>query len=93
VAFPLPNGSITVFLRPSIGPDGALVLTSPIAAHGADGAYLIVRNDTQAWVRRAPLAEQFRVYVDDEGTLRTDHALSLWTIPVLRLHYRLTPSS
>jgi hypothetical protein len=93
VAFPLPNGSITVFLRPSVGPDGALVLTSPIAAHGADGAYLIVRNDTQAWVRRAPLAEQFRVYVDDEGTLRTDHALSLWTIPILRLHYRLTPSS
>lgn len=40
-----------------------------------------------------PLAEQFRVYVDDEGTLRTDHALSLWSIPVLQLHYRLTPNS
>ncbi|MDQ1435334.1 MAG: hypothetical protein QOF59_2150 [Actinomycetota bacterium] len=46
-----------------------------------------------AAVRRVPLAERFRVYVDDEGTLRTDHALNLWSIPTLRLHYRLEPKS
>jgi hypothetical protein len=61
-----------------------------IPRFGDDGAYLIARGrgDSVA-VRRVPLAEQFRVYVDDEGTLRTDHSLSLWTIPTLRFHYRL----
>jgi hypothetical protein len=91
VAFPLPNGNVTVFLRPSIEPDGALVLTSPIAEHGDDGAYLLVRHGQRAWARRVPLAERFRVYVDEEGTLRTDHALNLWSVPVLCFHYRLTP--
>jgi hypothetical protein len=90
VVFPLPNGSVAVFLRPSVEPGGALRLTSPIGQFGDDGAYLIVRAEGHsAFVRRVPLAEQFRVYVDDEGTLRTDHALNLWSIPVIRLHYRL----
>ena len=31
------------------------------------------------------------MYVDDEGVLRTDHALRLWSALVMRLHYRLEP--
>lgn len=93
VVFPLPNGSISVFLRPEVGPDGSLVLVSPLGGFGDDGAYLVVaRPDGRSgWVRRVPLAERFRVWVDDEGVLRTDHALDLWRIPVIRLHYRLEP--
>ena len=99
VAFPLPNGSLTVFLRPAIDDHGALVLLSPLSTFGDDGAYLIVASGDRrtAWVRQVPLAERFRVFLDEEGILRTDHALNLWTIPVIRLHYRLqhlgTPSS
>jgi hypothetical protein len=91
VAFPLPNGSITVFLRPDVRADGALLLTSPIGGFGDDGAYLIVAapDGNSASVRRVGLAESFVVWVDDEGTLRTDHSLSLWHVPVLRFHYRL----
>jgi hypothetical protein len=91
VAFPLPNGSVTVFLRPEVRPDGALLLTSPLGRFGDDGAYLIVvRADGHSgWVRRVPLAETFVVWADEEGTLRTDHSLSLWQVAVLRLHYRL----
>jgi hypothetical protein len=92
VAFPLPNGRVTVYLRPDVR-GGELRLTSPIGAFGGDGAYLILSDaDGEAgWVRRVPLAEQFRIYVDAEGVLRTDHALDLWNIPVIRLHYRLEP--
>jgi hypothetical protein len=96
VVFPLPNGSVTVFLRPSRGRDGALVLTSPVGRFGDDGAYLVVSDsENSAAVRRVPLAEQFRVYVDDEGTVRADHALNIWSVPTLRFHYRLErkPSS
>lgn len=91
VMFPLPNGSITVFLRPEVRADGALVLTSPLGGFGDNGAYLIVsRTDGHsAWVRRAPLAEQFVLWVDDERVLRADHALNLGRIHVLRFHYRL----
>jgi hypothetical protein len=32
--------------------------------------------------------EQFRVFVDGEGVLRTDHRIDLWRLPVFRLHYR-----
>jgi hypothetical protein len=90
VMFPLPTGSVTIFLRPSVDATGALILTSPISHFGDDGAYLIVGTGAgKATVRRVPLNERFRVYVDDEGTLRTDHSLNLWNIPALRFHYRL----
>lgn len=41
------------------------------------------------WCARVPLHETFRVYVDEEGVLRTDHALALWGMRALRLHYKL----
>jgi len=91
VVFPLPNGSVTVFLRPENGDAGSVRLVSPMGRFGENGAYLIVAGDDgkTAWVRRVPVAEQFTVYVDEEGVLRTDHELNLWTIPVIRLHYRM----
>ena len=92
VVFPLPNGNVTVFLRPEVRPDGALVLASPIGPFGTEGAYLVVVGSDResGWVRRVPLAEEFVVSVDDEGTLRTDHTVSFWRVPVFRLHYRMT---
>ncbi|MDQ6784691.1 MAG: hypothetical protein M3063_14895 [Actinomycetota bacterium] len=91
VMFPLPNGSIAVFLRTEVRDDGALVLTSPLGTFGDNGAYLIVarKGGDSAWVRRIPLAEHFVVWVDDERILRADHALNLGRVPVLRFHYRL----
>lgn len=91
VVFPLPNGSISVFLNPTVRADGGLRLTSPLGSFGEDGAYLLVAapDSRYAWVRRAPLAERFDVYVDEEGILRADHAVDLWALPVIRLHYRL----
>src|SRR5258708_30704470 len=84
-----------VFLRPEVGPDGTLILSSPLGSFGDDGAYLVVaRPDGRSgWVRRVPLPERFIIWVDDDGVLRTDHALGLWHVPVNRLHYRLDPTA
>ena len=90
VAFPLPSGNVQVFLRPEVGPGGALELRSPPGPFGADGAYVVVERGGRAHAARAPVHERFRVYVDAEGTLRTDHLLSLWSATVVRLHYKLT---
>lgn len=92
VVFPLPNGSLQVFLRPDLAPGGALRLTSGPGRFGDDGAYLVVargRGDSPV-ARRIPIAETFEVYVDDDGVLRADHHLRMWRASVLRLHYRLT---
>lgn len=37
------------------------------------------------------MPETFDLYVDDEGVLRTDHTIRLWSLPVIDLHYRLDP--
>ncbi|GAA4623278.1 hypothetical protein GCM10023196_018840 [Actinoallomurus vinaceus] len=89
--FPLPNGRLVVFLRPEVTPDGGLTLTSPAGRWGDDGAYLVLDrgDDSPIRARRIPVHEKFHIFVDTEGVLRTDHTLSLWSLPALRLHYRL----
>jgi hypothetical protein len=93
VAFPLQAGNVQVFLRPKVLPGGALELSSPTGAFGRDGAYVVVEDGGRTHAARAPIHELFRVYVDSEGTLRTDHTLRLWSATVVRLHYKLTPAA
>ncbi|WP_265443211.1 hypothetical protein [Flexivirga meconopsidis] len=90
VAFPLEEGNVQVFLRPTVEAGGALRLTSPVGRFGTDGAYVVVRIGGRNHAARAPIHETFRVYVDDEGTLRTDHDLRFRSVPAVRLHYKLT---
>lgn len=89
VAFPLEAGNIQVFLRPTVLPNGALRLDSPEGTFGENGAYVLVNVRGRTHAARAPIHETFTVYVDDEGVLRTDHILRLWSAPVARLHYKL----
>ncbi|WP_330474698.1 hypothetical protein [Terrabacter sp. C0L_2] len=90
VTFPLEAGNVQVFLRPTVLPDGSLQLDSPPGAFGSDGAYVVVRGSGRDHASRAPIHERFRVYVDDEGVLRTDHDLRMWSATAVRLHYKLT---
>jgi hypothetical protein len=93
VVFPLPNGSLTVLLRPHATPDGGMVLRSGPGRFGDDGAYLLVRPDASptGWARRVPLHERFALSARDDGSVRCDHRLDLGPCEVLRLHYRLRP--
>lgn len=94
VVFPLPNGSVTVFLRPENSGNGGLRLVSDGSSWGEAGAYLIVRgHDDVLWSRRVPLPERFEVFVDDEGVLRADHHLQFRRWPVIHLHYRMEHES
>ena len=91
VAFPLPNGSLTVFLRPEATPDGGLVLRSGPGRFGDDGAYLVVRPGAagHGWARRVPLHERFVLSGGPDGLVRCDHRLDLGPFELLRLRYRL----
>jgi hypothetical protein len=92
VMFPVPRGCSTVFLIPSAMPDGSFRLTSSGRQFGDPGFYRLVELDEERWTVRhlRTLKEFFHVYVDDAGTLRTDHEVRFLGCRVLRLHYRLT---
>lgn len=93
VVFPMPSGNATVILSPSVGPGGELELSSDGSRFGDAGFYRIVQigeGRLRVW-RIASLREHFRVYVDDGGTLRCDHAVRFLGFPVLHLHYRIEP--
>ena len=91
VAFPLEQGNVQVFLRPEVDVDGSLWLRSSGGGFGRDGAYVVVLDEGSTYAASVPIHETFHVYVDDEGVLRTDHELRLWSAVVVRLHYKLEP--
>ncbi len=91
VSFPLEQGNVQVYLRPTNGPDGSMTLSSPPGGFGDDGAYVTVVDGGRTYAARVPVHEEFHLYVDDEGVARTDHVLKIWGATAVRLHYRLVP--
>jgi hypothetical protein len=93
--FPIPRGNATVLLRPEAGPDGSLRLISSGRRFGDPGFYRITAAGAgriRVWYVRA-LTEIFHVYPDTDGSVRTDHHLRWWGLPVLRLHYHIMSST
>ena len=93
VVFPMPNGNATVILRPTVGEGKSFVMSSEGKSFGDAGFYRvqqIVPGKLRVWRIRS-LKEHFRVYVDDDGTLRCDHGISFLGLRVLHLHYRIEP--
>ena len=91
VAFPLPNGSANVIMRPESAPDGSFTVRSSGKTFGDPGFYFFVEADRdRGWARYLKaLEEDIRVYVDPGGQLRADHSLRIWGATFLRLHYRM----
>src|SRR5712671_2929510 len=93
VTFPC-NGSANVYLSPVAHPDGSFGLDSSGSAWGRSGFYRIVRSGADH--RRVryvkTLHELFRVYVDNEGVLRTEHTISFLGLSIIRLHYKMSPA-
>lgn len=91
VTFPC-YGSSSVYLRPEAHADGSFGLRSNGAAFGRAGFYRVLESGKDAWRVRnfKTLHEIFRVYVDDEGVLRTDHTIAFLGMTILRLHYKMT---
>lgn len=91
VTFPC-RGSANVYLRPVSYPDGSFGLVSTGRAFGRSGFYRLVEAGKDAWRVRnfKTLHETFRVYVDEEDVLRTDHTITFVGLTILRLHYKMT---
>lgn len=91
VAFPLPNGSATVLLRPIAHDDGSLELVSHGKHFGDCGFYFTLRGGNgkghARYVRSA--TERIRVYVDERNTLRAEHTFKWFGASVFELRYKL----
>jgi hypothetical protein len=90
VVFPMPGGSATVILKPSLDAEGNLLLSSKGRAFGDAGFYRLRKTggDRLLVWRVSTLHEHFRVYLEAD-TLRCDHRVSFLGLPVLHLHYRI----
>ena len=91
VVFPMPNGNATVVLRPEHDTGDGLRLISAGRRFGDAGFYGMQRTGSdrlQIW-RAQTLHERFELFVDDEDTVRCEHAIRFPGLPVLTLHYRI----
>jgi len=92
VVFPLPNGNVTVVLRPEFREDGSFRLISDRLGFGGAGYYRVQHSKPGfVKVRMIPLKEIIHVFEDEKGDLRTDHEFRFWGMKFLNLHYKLIP--
>ncbi|MEX5708424.1 hypothetical protein AB1484_08910 [Parafrankia sp. FMc6] len=94
VGFPLAQSSFTATLLPRARPDGGLALTSRSDLEHP-GHYLAYRDPSDGTLTALAVhgfTEDLDVYRQD-GDLRAEHAFSLFGIPFLVLHYRITRKS
>lgn len=90
--FPVAGGNATVLLRPEVDADGSFRLVSAGRRFGDPGFYRVTDRGggrLRVWYVRG-FTEHFHVYPDGDGSVRTDHYLRWWGLPVLRLHYHIT---
>ena len=94
VVFPLPNGNAIVLMRPELRPDGSLAVVSSGQRFGDPGFYFTVSDGPgRVWARYvSSVKETIHVYSAEQNTVRADHILTYFGAPVLRLHYRLSPT-
>jgi len=90
VVFPMPGGNATVLLRPENEDGVGLRLASIGRAFGDAGFYRVQREGEQlrVWYIRS-LHETFRLYLDEEETVRCEHDVRFLGLRVLTLHYRI----
>jgi len=62
---------------------------------GRSGFYRLVASGDDHWRVRyvKTLHELFHVYVDEEGILRTEHRISFLGLTIIRLHYKMSPTT
>jgi len=92
VVFPMPGGNATVLLRPENDEASGLRLASIGHGFGDVGFYRVQGEGAalRVWYI-ASLHETFRLYVDDEETVRCEHDVRFLGFRVLTLHYRIGP--
>ena len=95
VIFPLPNGNATVFMTTEVTKKGDFILRSNGKKFGENGFYFNLKNKNNQYYTRFVKAmhEKLEVYVDTQQVLRASHTFYFYTIPFLKLHYKMNETT
>ncbi|MGJ8714318.1 MAG: hypothetical protein ACSHXG_04405 [Maribacter stanieri] len=88
--FPLPNGSATVILSPSVGENGELILTSSGKKIGDSGFYFLL-NDSKGnlWTKFIKSFKDELVVSSKNENIIAIQTLTLWNFRVLQFTYHI----
>jgi len=92
--FPLPRGSATVIMSPSVGPDGELRLDSSGKRFGDAGFYFLL-NDSKGgyWSQYVKSFRDLLVVNSNDENISAVQVLTLWRMRVLRFNYKIDRKS
>jgi len=88
--FPLPNGSATVILKPSVGDNGELILTSSGKKIGDSGFYFLLKDaKDNLWTKFIRSFKDELVVSATAKGITAKQQLTLWHIKVLSFQYSI----
>lgn len=88
--FPLPNGSATVILKPSVTDTGGLILDASGKQFGDAGFYFLMHDTKgQYWSRYIPsFKDTLHIYSQDEN-LSANQIMKIWGVKILEFNYKI----
>lgn len=88
--FPLPNGNATVIMKPTVGKNGELILSSSGSNLGDAGFYFLLK-DSRGKYWHQPIksfSDQLIMFTEDDH-LSAEQTLTLWSLSVLKFKYQI----
>lgn len=88
--FPLPNGSATVILNPSVGENGELILKSSGKKIGESGFYFLL-NDSKGnlWTKFIRSFKDTLIVSSESKNIIAKQTLTLWNLKVVEFKYNI----
>lgn len=88
--FPLPNGSATVILTPTVGENGELILNSSGNKIGDSGFYFLLKDGRgNLWTKFIRSFKDKLVVSSENGKLKALQTLTMWNLRVLQFSYTI----
>lgn len=88
--FPLPNGNATVFMTPSVGKNGELILSSSGKKFGDAGFYFLLNdNQNNIWSKYVPSFHDELIIGEKNENLFAEQTLLLWKKRALTFNYEI----
>lgn len=88
--FPLPNGSATVILQPSVGNSGELILKSAGRKIGDSGFYFLLKDKSEnLWTKYIKSFKDNLTVSFDDGKIKTNQILTFYGLKVLNFEYEI----
>lgn len=88
--FPLPNGSATVILNPSVGKKGELILNSSGKKIGDSGFYFLLQDaQNNVWAKFVKSFKDELIVCSKNEKITAIQTLTLWNLKVLTFTYNI----